>query len=253
MIDGRLRVEHVDAADHFVDGAEAEFRHVLANLLGDEEKEIDDVLGLSLELLAQHGILRRDADRAGVEMALAHHDAAHRDQRGRGETEFFGAEQSSNHDVAAGLQFAVGLNANAAAQIVQQQNLLRLGQAEFPRNAGVLDRTQRRSSGAAAVAADEDDVGVSFRNACGNRADADFGHQLHGDARLRIHVLQVVDQLREIFDRIDVVMRRRRDQADAGDRMPQARNDVVDFVAGKLAALAGLRALRHLDLQARRR
>ena len=31
--------------------------------------------------------------------------------------------------------------------------------------------------------------------------------------------------------------------------MPQARNHFIDFVPGKLAALAGFRALRHLDLQ----
>ena len=35
------------------------------------------------------------------------------------------------------------------------------------------------------------------------------------DARLRIRVLQVVNQLREILDRVDVVVRRRRDQPDA--------------------------------------
>ncbi|RVD14685.1 hypothetical protein EN738_32595, partial [Mesorhizobium sp. M4B.F.Ca.ET.017.02.2.1] len=33
----------------------------------------------ALEALAQHRVLRRDADRAGIEMALAHHDAAGRD------------------------------------------------------------------------------------------------------------------------------------------------------------------------------
>ena len=249
VIDGGLHVEHVDAADHLVDGAESELRHVLANLLGDEEKEIDDVLGLSLELLAQHRILRGDAHRASVEMALAHHDAAHRDQRSRGETEFFGAQQRGDHNIAAGLQFAVGLHADAAAQIVQQENLLRFGQTKFPRNAGVLDGTQRGCAGAAGVAADQDYVGVRLGHARGHRADSDFRHQLHRDAGVRIHILQVVDQLREIFDRIDVVMRRRRDQSDAGDGVPQARDHFVDFVAGKLAALAGLRALRHLDLQ----
>ncbi len=31
--------------------------------------------------------------------------------------------------------------------------------------------------------------------------------------------------------------------------MPQSRNYIVNFVAGKLAALAGFGALRHLDLQ----
>src|SRR4029077_878874 len=50
-------------------------------------------------------------------------------------------------------------------------------------------------------------------------------------------------------DRVDVVVRGRRDQADAGRRVAQARDQVVDLVAGELAALAGLRALGDLDLQ----
>src|SRR6185295_17677029 len=71
----------------------------------------------------------------------------------------------------------------------------------------------------------------------------------HADARRRVRVLQVVDQLREILDRVDVVVRRRADQADAGRRVPNARDVVVDLLAGQLAALAGLGSLRHLDLQ----
>ena len=113
----------------------------------------------------------------------------------------------------------------------------------------MLDRTQRRRAGAAAVAADQDNVGVRLRHASRDRAHADFGHQFHGNAGMRIDVFQIVDQLREIFDRIDVVMRRRRNQADAGNGMAHARDHLVDFVAGKLAAFAGLGALRHLDLQ----
>src|SRR5205814_396557 len=44
-------------------------------------------------------------------------------------------------------------------------------------------------------------------------------------------------------------MRRRRDQADAWNGMPDFGDEIVDLMAGKLAALAGLGALRHLDLQ----
>ena len=45
------------------------------------------------------------------------------------------------------------------------------------------------------------------------------------------------------------MVRRRRDQADAGDGVADAGDDVIHFVAGKLAAFAGLGALRHFDLQ----
>src|SRR5881409_1352024 len=52
-----------------------------------------------------------------------------------------------------------------------------------------------------------------------------------------------------ILDRVDVVMRRRRDEADPGGRIAHPGDDLVDLAAGQLAALAWLGALRHLDLQ----
>ena len=91
-------------------------------------------------------------------------------------------------------------------------------------------------------------VGARLGDAGRDRADADLGDQLDRDARLRVDVLQVVDQLRQILDRIDVVVRRRRDQADARRRMADLGDVLVDLVAGQLAAFAGLGALRHLDL-----
>jgi len=59
-------------------------------------------------------------------MTLPHHYATHRNQRSRGKTKFFRSKQRGDHYIAAGLQFAVSLHANTAAQVVQQQHLLRL-------------------------------------------------------------------------------------------------------------------------------
>jgi hypothetical protein len=42
---------------------------VLADLLGEEEEEVDDVLGLACEAGAEDGVLRGDADRTGVTCA----------------------------------------------------------------------------------------------------------------------------------------------------------------------------------------
>src|SRR5207245_982939 len=41
--------------------------------------------------LAELGVLRGDSDRAGIEMADPHHDAAHDDERSRGEPELLGS------------------------------------------------------------------------------------------------------------------------------------------------------------------
>lgn len=78
-------LEHVGAADHLVDGAEAELGHDGTQLLGDVVEEVDDVLceswewsviisrrqvqhakrtGLALELGTEFGNLGGDTDRA---------------------------------------------------------------------------------------------------------------------------------------------------------------------------------------------
>ena len=249
MFDRVVGVEAFDAADHLVDGAETQLRHVLAQFARDEHHEVHHVLRLALEFRAQLRILRGDADRAGVEVADAHHDASRGDQRRARETEFLGAEEACDRDIAAGLELTVGLDADAPAQIVHHENLLRLGEAELPWRAGMLDRLQRRGAGAAVVSADQNHVGLGLRDARGDGADADLGDQLDADARAVVGVLQIVDELREVLDGINVVMRRRRNQSDAGHRVANLRDEVVHLVPRKLATLAGLRALRHFDLE----
>ena len=92
MSNCRLHVQHVHAANHLIYFAEAELGHIFTNLFGHEEEEIDHVLGLACEFLAQLGILRGNADRTGIQVTLAEHNAAHRDQRCSSESEFFCSE-----------------------------------------------------------------------------------------------------------------------------------------------------------------
>ena len=248
MVDRLALIQDLGLADHLGEAAEAERGHVFAHFLGDEEEEIDDVLGLALESGAQHRVLRGDADRAGVQMAFAHHDAAGGDQGRGGEAELVGAEQSAHHHVAAGAHAAIDLHGDAAAQAIEHERLLGLGEADLPRRAGMLDRGERRGARAALEAGDGDMIGARLGDAGRDRADADLAHQLDADIGRRVDVLQVVDQLRQVLDRIDVVMRGRGDQPHARRRMAHLGDDGVDLVAGELAALAGLGPLRHLDL-----
>ncbi|OIQ78884.1 hypothetical protein GALL_394080 [mine drainage metagenome] len=57
-----------------------------------------------------------------------------------------------------------------------------------------------------------------------------------------------MDQLRQVLDRVDIVVRRRRDQTDSGHRIAQHADVLGHLAAGQLTAFAGLGALRHLDL-----
>ena len=156
--------KHVGTTHHFVYFAEAELRHNGAHLFGNKEEEIDDVFRLTGELGAQGRVLRGDSHGTGVEVALAHHDAAEGHQRHGGKAEFFRTQQRGNGDIAAGLQFAVRLNPDAAAQVIHYQNLLGFGEAQFPGRARVFQRGQRGCPGAAVMSTDENHVGMGFGN-----------------------------------------------------------------------------------------
>ena len=117
----------------------------------------------------------------------------------------------------------------------------------------MLDRRARRRAGAAVVSADLHRVCSRLHDTGGDDSDAGLRDELDADAGGGVKALQVEDELREILDAVDVVMDRRRDQRDAGLRVPQAR-DVVDDLRGRqLSALSRLRALRDLDLDLVRR
>src|SRR6266849_9219145 len=89
------------------------------------------------------------------------------------------------------------------------QCVMCFAQPNFPGKTGVLDGGQWRRAGTAIVPADSDDVRARFGYARGNDADSGAGNEFYADARAGIHGAQVVDQLREVFDAVNVVMRRR--------------------------------------------
>ena len=207
--DGAPSLQLVHATHHLVDGAEAQLGHDFPQLLRHHEEVVDDVLGLPSEFLTQVGVLGGDANGAGIEVALAQHDAAHDDEGGRGHTELLRPQQAGDCNIAACLHLAIGLHDDAPAQVVLHQHLLGLSQPQLPRQSSVLDGGLRRCAGASAVAADQHHVTVALGDTSSDGAHAHFRHQLHMYAGIGIGILQIVYQLSQVFDGIDVVVWRR--------------------------------------------
>ena len=162
VVDRLLRPELVGAADHLLELPEPELRHQLADLFGHEKEVVHDMFRLAGELRPERRIVGGDADRTGVQVALAHHDAALDDEGSGREAELLGAQQRGDHDITAGLHLSVGFHPDASAQVVQDEGLLRLGQAELPRNAAILNGGKRRGPGPSAVSADQDLIGFGL-------------------------------------------------------------------------------------------
>src|SRR5262249_3334972 len=154
------------------------------------------------------------------------------EQWGGGEWELGGGEEGEDDEVTPRANAAVDLDGDAAPEPVGDQGLVRLGEPDFPGRTGVFDGGQWGGPGATLKAGDGDVVGARLRHPGRHRADANLRHELDRDVGRRIDVLQIKDQLRQILDRIDVVMRRRRNQADPRRRMAHLGDDGIHLVTG---------------------
>src|SRR6266481_1275231 len=126
---------------------------------------------------------------------------------------------------------------------------MRFAQTDFPRQSSIFDGGEWRRTSSAVVAADGDDVGASFCNAGCDDANARAGNQFYADARTRIDGAQIVNELSEVFDAVNIVVRRRRNQWSARRGMTNTRDVGSHFFRGKLAAFAGLGGLRHFNFE----
>jgi hypothetical protein len=149
---------------------------------------------------------------------------------------------------------------------------VRLGESELPGESSVLDTGPSRRSRSSVVARDEDVVCLGLGDSRGDDSDTDLGDELDRDPRARVlgrrgcqseieerrretrglgtyTALEVVDELLEILDRVDVVVRGRGDESDSRGRVTSASNLLRDLVSGELSSFSRLGTLRELDLE----
>ena len=203
---------------------------------------------MSAETFTQLRILSGHSHRTGVGMTLAHHHTSQNNQRRGSESKLIGSQKSHADDIASGLQLAVGLKTYHPAKLVKYQSLLGLAHSHFRRSSGIAYRRCRRSTRTSLGTGDHNQVGLGFSYTRRNGSHSAFGHQLHADLGTGIHILEIENQLSQIFNGINIVMRRRRNQRYARNGMTRTGYYFIYFESRKLAAFTGLGSLSHLDL-----
>src|SRR4028119_2497702 len=97
--------------------------------------------------------------------------------------------------------------------------------------------TRLRLATAAVLPRDGYVVSLRLGDARGDGPHALRRDELHAHHRLRVGVLQIVDKLRQVFDGVDVVMRRRRDQTNPRRRVAHLGYVLGDLVTWELTSL----------------
>ncbi len=68
-----------------------------------------------------------------------------------------------------------------------------------------------------------------FNTSSGHHTHASLRHQLHRDTCARCRVLKIVNQLSQILDRVDVMVRRRADESDTYNENSTIRVSLTPF------------------------
>ncbi len=161
--------QQIGPPDDLVNRTRAQRCQNLAHFLGVEGDQVHHLVSRAGEPGAQAFILRAHAHGAGVGLALPHHDAAHGDQGGGADAEFLGPHHRCHDNVAPRAQAPIGAQRHPLAQVVHRQNLMRLGQAHFPRQARVFDRGAGAGARPAVMAGNQDDIGLGLGHTRRNR------------------------------------------------------------------------------------
>ncbi len=99
------------------------------------------------------------------------------------------------------------------------------------------------------VARDSDQIGICLDHAGGNGSHSGSRHQFHRHQCLWVNLFQVKDELGQIFDGVNIVVRWRRNKGYPRHRVAQTGDECVHLAARQLATLTGFGPLGDLDLQ----
>ena len=171
--------------------------------------------GVPANFARRLGPLRRDPDRAGVADGTSAPSAALGEQRGACRTSTR-RRRAARRPRRRGPVFRPPSTRRRTRdrRPFSASVVLRLGQPQLPREPGVLDRRERATRPVPPSAPEMCTTSAQrLRDArprpCRRLSSATSFTET---AAPRVHLLQVVDELREILDGVDVVVRRRRDQ-----------------------------------------
>ncbi len=202
-------LQQVAPAHQPVYRGDAQLCHVLPQLLGHEVHEVDNILRLPGKSFSQFRVLCGNARRTGIQAAYPHHTASHCYQGRCGEAEFLRSQHTGNGHIPPGHQLAVGLNNHLTAQSVLDQRLVGLRHTQLPGQARSGNGAAGSRASAAVMAGDQHHLRSRLGHARRDGAYTGFADQFDANPRTAVDVLHIINELGQIFNRIDVVVGRR--------------------------------------------
>ena len=209
---------------------------------------------LGIQPLDEFGTLGRNAPITLARMTTAAQVTPEREQRRRRNRNRVRAQRDRLDHVRARTNASAHHQRNFAADPFLAQALVHARKGEFHGNAHVVPDPRRRRARAPAESVDRNDVRAAPRNAARDRRNVVHRRDFDDDGLLiPRRLFERIDELAQILDGINVVVRRGADRVRALGDHAGLGNFAHDLRPGQVSADSGLRALSHLDLDRRAR
>ena len=203
-------------ADQLIHSPYTKLCHIFPQLLCDKVHEVDHILRLSSEILTKLRILGSHTHRTCVQIADSHHDTSHGYQGCCRKAEFLCTKDRCDSYVTAAHQLTVCLDPYLITKSVHDQRLVCLCKSKLPGKSCIVNGVPRCRTGTAVITGDQDNLCTGLCNTGCNSTNTSLRNQLDTDPCLLVGILQIINQLCQILDRINIVMRRWGDQTYAG-------------------------------------
>ena len=191
------------------------------------------MIGITGKTFSQFRILCSHTNRTSIQMTFAHHDTTFHNQCSSCNAPFFCTQAMRQWQYPCLFSF-VHLPAppHGCVNLFFTSVWCVSAKPKFPWQTGMFDRTDRRCTCTTIMPGYQHHIGFCFCNTSSNGTYACFADQFHIDPCAAICIFQIKYQLRQIFNRINIVMRWRRDQSNTGSSMPDLPDPFIHFMAG---------------------
>ena len=240
--------QKICASYHLFQASHTQFCHIFTKLLGNKFHKVLNIFRFAFESLSQLRILGSYTNRTGVQIADSHHYTAHSYKRCCSKTEFLCTKKCCNCNITTAHQFTVCLNADTVTKSVHKQCLMGFSKSKLPWKSCIVNGASGCCTSTSIISGNQDYLCTSLCNSGCNRTNASLRNQLYRNICIFICIFQVIDQLCQVLDGIDIVMRRRGDQGNTRCGVTSFRNPWINLLRRKMSTFTRFCALCHFDL-----
>mmetsp|Transcript_27317 Transcript_27317/g.66294 ORF Transcript_27317/g.66294 Transcript_27317/m.66294 type:complete len:207 (+) Transcript_27317:1261-1881(+) len=202
----------------------------------------------SWELLSKLFLLTGDTNGACVQVANTGHDTTLSNHGNSTKSEFFSTKHGSNHDIQSRPNSTINTNGDTVTKVIVEKCRVGFRETKLPWATSMLDRRKRGSTSTTITTRNLDNIGVSLGNTTGDGSDTNTRDQLDRNAGTFVDGMQIVNQLCQILNTVDIVVRRRRDKGDTWLTGSKSGNVFGNLGSWQLTTFSRLGSLGHLNL-----